>query len=114
MNATHKLMIEKEIKSLQGELNSLAKQKQGFLMGEYADWSSAIQLARDRGWILTSNKRTEYYLDRTGEQSIIIQFTDGYTEAICKRNGKTTIQSTPKELSRYIARYTADSDDDDV
>ena len=113
MNATHKLMIEEEIKTLQGELHSLVKQKQGFLMGSYDDWSSAIQLAKDRGWILKPNS-TEYHLYKTGEKSIIIEFKDGYTEAICKRDGKTTIQSTPKKLLAYINKYTADLDDDDV
>jgi regulatory protein YycI of two-component signal transduction system YycFG len=105
MNATHKQMIEDEIKTLQGELNTLVLQKQGFLMGAYADWSSAIQKAKDRGWRVTTYGGTEYYLDKMDKDSITIDFKDNYTHAMCTRRGKVNFNNTPEELLTYLNTY---------
>jgi hypothetical protein len=113
MNTTHKQMIEEEINSLQGELHSLARQKQGFLMGTYADWSSAMQPAKDRGWKVKTYGGTDYHLIKMGEMSITINFNKDYTQAICTSNGQTTTMRTPEELEAYINIHTADSDDDE-
>jgi hypothetical protein len=101
MTIKRKQMIEEEIKSLQGELNSLIRQEHGFLMAPYADWYNAMKRATARQWTFSTNG-SRFYLDKAGKQSITIELMNNYGYAICTRNERSQTMNTPAELLKYI------------
>jgi hypothetical protein len=105
MTTTRRQMIEAEIKSLQGELTSLIRQKQGFLMATYNEWYTAIENARNKGWTIKSNGDTKIYLTKISRGDITIDLMDTYGYAKCTIGGLAVIKNTPNELAAYIDRY---------
>jgi hypothetical protein len=104
MTIKRKQMIEEEIKSLQGELNSLIRQEHGFLMAPYADWYNAMKTATARKWRFSTDG-SKFYLDKENKESITIELMNGYSEAICIRKEQQQTKNSPAELLKYIEYY---------
>jgi hypothetical protein len=101
MTIKRKQMIEEEIKSLQGELNSLIRQEHGFLMAPYADWYNAMNTATARDWRFSTDG-SKFYLEKKGKKSITIELMNDYGYAICIRNEQPQTMNNPAELLKFI------------
>ena len=106
MTTTRRQMIEAEIRSLQGELTSLIRQKQGFLMGAFDDYNAAIRRAAINGWQVKYDGDTIFTLTRTDKEPITIQLIESYGKAICKTNQVSVTKNTPEGVYKYLDTYT--------